>query len=130
MEDKVLGNSDLIKESIFSFNSKVFVLLAEVESEIVGFALYFQNYSTFLCRHGIYIEDIYVREKFRGFGIGKKFFKEICKIAKEKNFGRVEWWCLNWNKPSIDFYIKMGAEPMKDWTVYRLQKEEISLLSE
>ena len=83
-----------------------------------------------MCRYGIYIEDIYVREQFRGHGYGKNLLKHICKIARDLNCGRVEWWCLDWNKPSIDFYLKLEAEPMSDWTVYRLNQKQISKIAE
>lgn len=96
-----------------------------MDNNPAGFALFFHNYSTFLCKHGIYIEDIYVREKYRGKGYGKYLLQSICSIAKDRDCGRVEWWCLDWNKPSIDFYLKLGAEAMSEWTVYRLNRQKI-----
>ncbi len=131
MLDQVVGTVEQIEKTLFCQNPKVeAMLLKESEdSEVIGFALYFYNYSTFLCKHGIYIEDIYVREEFRGRGYGKKFFQEVCKRAIEKDCGRVEWWCLDWNKPSIDFYLKLGAKPMSDWTVYRLTSDEIKKIA-
>jgi len=125
LENEVTGNVNDIKQTLFSSNAKAEVLILEDEETPAGFALFFQNYSTFLCRYGIYIEDIYVQEKYRGKGYGKALFQNICKIAKERNCGRIEWWCLDWNTPSIDFYLKLGAEPMSDWTVYRLNQKEI-----
>ncbi|MBN9542456.1 MAG: GNAT family N-acetyltransferase [Alphaproteobacteria bacterium] len=129
MLDKVTAKIEDIEKTLFSNNPKAEVLILEADNKPAGFALFFHNYSTFLCKYGIYIEDIYVREEFRGRGFGKAFFKHICKIAVERDCGRVEWWCLDWNKPSIDFYLKLGAEPMQDWTVYRLNKEEIEKIA-
>ncbi len=132
MLDKVVGDIQNIEKTLFCENPKVEALLIkkdENDSEIIGFAIYFYNYSTFLCKHGIYIEDIYVREKYRSQGFGKKVFSYICKKAIEKDCGRVEWWCLDWNKKSIDFYLKMGAKAMIDWTVYRLTKSEIEKIA-
>lgn len=130
LEDRVTATLANIQETLFSAAPKAHVLIAEVDGKPAGFALFFYNYSTFLCRYGIYIEDIYVREDYRGHGIGKAFFTQICKIAKKENCGRVEWWCLDWNKPAVDFYLKLGAEPMSDWTVYRLNRAEIERIAE
>ena len=130
MKDLVIASVEDIRKTIFSPKSKAEVLILEEEGKYAGFALFFHNYSTFLCRYGIYVEDIYVREEFRGKGYGKAFFKFICTEAVKRNCGRVEWWCLDWNKPSIDFYIGLGAEPMSDWTVYRLNETQIRKLAE
>lgn len=132
MLDKVVGNVKDIEKTLFCENPKAYALLIkenEESNEIIGFAIYFYNYSTFLCKHGIYIEDIYIREKYRGHGFGKKVFQYICKKAIEEECGRVEWWCLDWNKKSIDFYLNIGAEAMSDWTVYRLTKKEIEKIA-
>lgn len=126
MENQVVGTVEDIQNTLFCDHPKAEVLILEVAEKPAGFALFFHNYSTFLCRHGIYIEDIYVREQYRGNGHGKALFKHICGLAKERNCGRVEWWCLDWNQPSIDFYLKLGAKPMPDWTVYRLDKEGLN----
>lgn len=125
MEDQVVGTANDIKKTLFCEHPKVEAIILEENNEPAGFALFFHNYSTFLCRHGMYIEDIYVRENFRGKGYGKFLLKHLCSLAKERDCGRMEWWCLDWNKPSIDFYLKLGAEPMSDWTVYRLDKNQI-----
>jgi GNAT superfamily N-acetyltransferase len=114
-----------VRRTLFCANPRAEVLIAEEGGTEVGFALYFHNYSTFLGRYGIYIEDIYVREEARGKGIGKALLRHVCREAVKRDCGRVEWWCLDWNKPSIDFYINLGAEPMTDWTVYRLNREQI-----
>jgi GNAT superfamily N-acetyltransferase len=125
LADKVVASLENINQTLFADNPKAEALILEVEGKPAGFAVFFHNYSTFLCKHGIYVEDIFVKEAFRGHGYGKAFLKHICQLAKERDCGRVEWWCLDWNKPSIDFYLSLGAEPMSDWTVYRLNKEQI-----
>ena len=130
MADKVVASEADVLNTLFGDNPKAEALLAEVDGEVAGFAVFFHNYSTFLCRYGLYIEDVYVREACRGAGLGRKFFQHICQIAVERNCDRVEWWCLDWNKPAIDFYLKLGAEPMVDWTVYRLQPEQFKAIAE
>ena len=99
---------------------KAEVLFVLEDGKEVGFALFFHNFSTFLGRGGIYLEDLYVRPEARGKGYGRALLKKLASIAVERGCGRLEWWCLDWNKPSIDFYLSLGAEPMSDWTVYRL----------
>lgn len=101
----------------------------EDENEI-GFALFFHNFPTFLGRAGIYLEDLYVRPDYRGKGYGRAILKKLAKIAVERGCGRLEWWCLDWNKPSIDFYLSLGAEPMSDWTVYRIAGDTLTKLAE
>ena len=105
----------------------IFALKGETE---VGFALFFHNFSTFLGRAGIYLEDLYVRPAYRGRGYGKGLLQQLAKIAVERGCGRLEWWCLDWNRPSIDFYLSMGAEPMSDWTVYRIAGNTLQELAE
>lgn len=129
LEDQVVATLEGIQKTLFCEHPKVEALILEVDAQLAGFALFFHNYSTFLGKHGIYIEDLYVREAYRGHGYGKAFLKHICQIAKERDCGRVEWWCLDWNQPSIDFYLKLGAQPMKDWTVYRLNQEKIEAIA-
>lgn len=125
LADQVVATLENINTTLFCDNPRAEVLILEVEGKPAGFALFFHNYSTFLCKYGIYIEDIYVRDTYRGRGYGKALLKHICMLAQERDCGRVEWWCLDWNKPSIDFYLQLGAEPMSDWTVYRLNREQI-----
>lgn len=130
LASSVTGTLEDLNETLFGAHPVAYALLGEEEGHTVGFAIYFHNYSTFLCRPGIYIEDIYVDEAYRGRGYGRAFFREICKLAEAKRCGRVEWWCLDWNKPSIDFYTKtLGAEAMTEWTVYRLDREKIGQLA-
>jgi len=119
MADEVVATEELIKEWLFE-KKKAEVVFAVENGAEVGFALFFQNFSTFLGRAGIYLEDLYVLPECRGKGYGKALLKQLAKIAVERGCGRLEWWCLDWNKPSIDFYLSLGAEPMSDWTVYRI----------
>ena len=106
------------------------VLFALENGKEVGFALFFHNFSTFLGRSGLYLEDLFVLPEHRGKGYGKAILQKLAAIALERGCGRMEWWCLDWNKPSIDFYRSLGAEPMSDWTVYRLTGETLNNLAE
>ncbi|WP_343250623.1 GNAT family N-acetyltransferase [Diplocloster hominis] len=119
MSDDVVATPELLEEWIFD-KEKAHVLLGEAEGEIVGMALYFYNFSTFLGRAGIYLEDLYVKPSMRGSGMGKALLTRLTRIAVEEGCGRMEWSCLNWNTPSIGFYKSLGAVPMDEWTVYRL----------
>ena len=94
----------------------------------IGFALFFHNFSTFLGRGGVYLEDLYIKPEYRGKRYGKALFKQIAKIAVERNCGRLEWCCLDWNKPSIDFYLSLSAKAMDDWTTYRISGDILSEL--
>jgi GNAT superfamily N-acetyltransferase len=96
----------------------------------VGFALYFYNYSTFSGKPGLYLEDIFIKEAFRKKGIGSKMFQELARIAHAKDCCKIQWWCLNWNQPSIDFYLKLGATPQNEWTVFKLDEKAIATLAE
>lgn len=125
LSDKVIATIDNINTTLFCDNPKAEALILEVDNHPAGFAVFFHNYSTFLCKYGIYIEDIYVKDIYRGLGYGKALLGHICVLAKERDCTRVEWCCLDWNKSSIDFYLKFGAEPMSDWTTYQLNKEQI-----
>ena len=109
---------------------KAEVIFALEDNKEVGFALFFHNFSTFLGKAGIYLEDLYVRPEYRGKGYGKAILKKLASIAVERGCGRLEWWCLDWNKPSIDFYLSLGAEPMSDWTVYRIAGDTLLNLAE
>ena len=129
MLDVVVATEEILKEWIFEKKRAevIFVLEDNVE---VGFALFFHNFSTFLGRSGAYLEDLYVKPEFRGKGYGKALLKKLAQIAVERGCGRLEWWCLDWNKPSIDFYKSLGAEPMEDWTVYRVTGDTLTRLAE
>jgi len=129
MENEVITSVEELRENIFTKNfSKV--LLAEEEGKPVGFALYFFNFSTFVGKPGLYLEDLFVEPEYRGKGYGKKLFVELAKIAREENCGRMEWSVLNWNTPAIDFYKSLQAKPMDEWTVYRLDQKGIADLAE
>ena len=127
MLDEVVATEELLEEWLFE-KEKAEVLFAVKDGEEIGFALFFHNFSTFLGRAGIYLEDLYVKPECRGNGYGKALLQELARIALERGCGRLEWWCLDWNQPSIDFYLAMGAEPMKDWTVYRVAGEALEKL--
>lgn len=128
MLTQVEATEELLREWIFEKKSAE-VLIGMEGREPVGFALFFHNFSTFLGRAGIYLEDLYVRPEFREKGCGTAFLKCLAEIAVERGCGRLEWWCLDWNKPSIDFYRTMGAVPMDDWTVYRIAGDQLKKLS-
>jgi GNAT superfamily N-acetyltransferase len=119
MLDEVVATEELLNEWIFQ-KEKAEVIFALEDDKEVGFALFFHNFSTFLGRAGIYLEDLYVKPEYRGKGYGKALLKKLAQIAVERGCGRLEWSCLDWNKPSIDFYLALGAEPMEEWTTYRV----------
>jgi len=125
---EVAADEDVLKESLFNRKTAE-VIIGEYEGKPVSYALFFHNFSTFLGRPGIYIEDLYVKPEMRGKGIGKTMLSFLAKLAKERNCGRLEWWCLNWNLPSINFYKGLGAVPMEDWTVYRVTEKTLDELA-
>ena len=125
MLDEVIATEELLKEWIF-VQKKAEVIFAIVDDKEIGFALFFHNFSTFLGRAGIYLEDLYVMPEYRGKGYGKALLKKLAQIAVERKCGRLEWWCLDWNQPSIDFYLSLGAEAMDEWTVYRIAGEKLT----
>ncbi len=128
MIDEVVATEELLREWIFE-KKKAEVIFALEDEKEVGFALFFHNFSTFLGRAGIYLEDLFVKSEYRGKGYGKGLLKKLAQIAKERGCGRLEWWCLDWNKPSIDFYLSLGAEPMDEWTTYRIAGETLDKLA-
>lgn len=129
MSEQVVATEELLKEWLFE-KKKAEVLLAMEGNTTVGFALYFYNFSTFLGRAGIYLEDLFVKKEYRGRGYGKALLKELARIAVSQGFGRLEWCCLDWNQPSIDFYLSLGAVPMDDWTQYRVTGDTLKKLAE
>lgn len=128
MINEVVADEKTLEEWIFD-KQKAEVIFAVVDDEEIGFALFFHNFSTFLGRAGIYLEDLFVKPEYRGKGYGKAILKKLAAIAVERGCGRLEWWCLDWNKPGIDFYHSLGAEPMDDWTVYRITGDTLSNLA-
>jgi GNAT superfamily N-acetyltransferase len=129
MADQVVASEELLREWIFE-KQKAEVLFVCEEGKELGFALFFHNFSTFLGRAGIYLEDLFVLQEYRGKGYGKALLKKLAQIAVERGCGRLEWSCLDWNSPSIDVYRSLGAIPMDDWTTYRLTGETLKKLSE
>ena len=125
MAGEVVATEALLEEWLFD-RQKAEVIFAVDDGKDVGFALFFHNFSTFLGRAGIYLEDLYVLPEQRGRGFGKGLITALARIAAERGCGRLEWWCLDWNKPSIDFYLSLGAKPMSDWTVYRIDGDTLA----
>jgi GNAT superfamily N-acetyltransferase len=128
LSHQVTATEDLLRQALFGERPVVEVLIANVGEEPAGFALYFHNFSTFLGRPGIYLEDLFVEPAQRGKGIGKALLIEIAKIAKQRNCGRLEWAVLDWNRPAIDFYRGLGAVPLDDWTLFRVTGESLDNL--
>jgi GNAT superfamily N-acetyltransferase len=125
----VTATEERLRETLFGIKPAAEVMLAYYDRECAGFALFFTNYSTFLARPGIFLEDLYVKPLLRGRGIGLELFRRLAKIAAGRGCGRVEWEVLDWNEPSIQFYKKLGAVPMDEWTKYRLTGEAIEKLA-
>ena len=128
LSHEVVATEQLLKKHLFGEKPVAEVLMAKVEEQTVGFALFFLNFSTFLALPGIYLEDLFVKPAYRGKGIGKRLLLELVKIAKARGYGRVEWAVLNWNEPAINFYKSLGAKPNDDWTVYRIKKDQFDSL--
>ena len=117
-------------ETIFTSDPKVFCDLVEVDGEIAGMAIWFLNYSTWQGKHGIYLEDLFIKPEFRGRGYGKALLKHLAKICDDKGYGRFQWWVLDWNSPAIEFYRSLGAVAMDEWTVYRVSGQALKELGE
>ncbi len=128
MLDQVSATEELLHEWLF-VQKKAEVLFALADGREVGFALFFHNFSTFLGKAGLYLEDLFVKPAHRGKGYGKAILKKLAQLAVERGCGRLEWWCLDWNEPSIRFYRSLGAEPMDDWTVYRITGDTLTKLA-
>lgn len=126
--DRVIATEEMLRASLFE-QRYAEVLLVEVDGRSVGFALFFHNFSTWLGRPGLFLEDLFVLPDMRGKGYGKGLLQHLGRIAVERGCGRLEWNCLNWNKPSIDFYLSLGATPMDDWTTYRLEGKTLDALA-
>lgn len=128
MLDLVVADEELLTDQLFH-KKNAEVVFAMEDGKEVGFVLYFHNFSTFLGRSGLYLEDLFVYPEYRGKGYGKAILKRLAAIAVERGCGRLEWACLDWNQPSIDFYRSLGAEPMSDWTVYRLTGQTLDRMA-
>jgi GNAT superfamily N-acetyltransferase len=120
LSHEVVTTESQLQEQLFSPTSPASVLIAELSGKPVGFALYFYNFSTFLGKKGIYLEDLFVLPESRGSGVGKALLEHLIQRAKDEGCGRVEWWVLDWNTPAIEFYKSMGARAMDEWTVFRV----------
>ncbi|WP_129596214.1 GNAT family N-acetyltransferase [Anaerophilus nitritogenes] len=125
---EVEATEAILHESLFVKNQAE-VIIGEYYGKPVGFALFFHNFSTFLGKANLYLEDLFVQPEMRGNGFGKILLSFLAKISIERNCGRLDWWCLDWNTSSIEFYKEMGAIPMDEWTVYRVQEQALSLLA-
>lgn len=130
LENEVTATEELLQESLFGEKRYAEVIFLEEDSQRIGFALFFNNFSTFLGVPGIYLEDLYIRPQFRGKGHGKRLLSYLAKLAVDRGCGRLEWWVLNWNKPAIDFYVSLGAKPMSEWTVQRMTGKALNDLAE
>lgn len=128
LSHEVIATKEILMESLFSEKKSAEVVIGEWDGKPVGYALFFHNFSTFLGKKGLYLEDLFVRPEYRGKGFGKKLLLHLVKLAKERNCGRMEWSVLNWNTPAIEFYKSLGAIPMEGWTVYRLDQSAIDNL--
>ena len=117
--EQVEASKEDLLNTIFASDPRVFCDLVEVDGQIAGMAIWFLNYSTWQARHGIYLEDLFIKPEYRGRGYGKALLKHLAKICDEKGYGRLQWWVLDWNSPAIEFYKSLGAEAMDEWTVYR-----------
>lgn len=129
LSDQVTATEEKLRETLFGSHRGADVLLAYTGGECTGFALFFPNYSTFLARPGIFLEDLYVKPEWRGKGIGTALLRRVAAIARERGCGRLEWEVLDWNAPSIGFYKSLGAVPMDEWTKYRVTGEALEKLA-
>jgi GNAT superfamily N-acetyltransferase len=129
LADRVVATEQRLRDTLFGERPAAEVLLASLEGETVGFAVFFTNYSTFLAKPGLYLEDLFVKPHARGKGIGKALLARLAKIAVERDCGRVDWSVLNWNEPSLRFYEALGAVPLSDWTTHRLTGEALVKLA-
>ena len=127
--DRVVATEESVRAALFGPGPRVFCDLAEADGAPAGFALWFYNYSTFLARHGIYLEDLFVKPRFRGRGLGKALLAQLARRAVAEGCGRLEWAVLDWNAPSIAFYKSLGAEPLEEWTTFRLTGDALAKLA-
>lgn len=126
---EVAADEATLAEHLFGAQPRAEVLIAQVAGETAGFALYFHNFSTFLGKPGLYLEDLYIRPAYRGRGYGRSIMQRLARIAVERGCGRFEWWVLDWNHPAIEFYRSLGAQPMNDWTVQRVSGDALNALA-
>ena len=129
LAQEVQATEEDLRRTLFGERAYAETVIARYEGEAAGFALFFHNYSTFLAKPGIYLEDLFVQPNFRGKGIGKALLVHLARLARERDCGRVEWWVLNWNESAIEFYKSIRAQPMNEWTVFRLSSAGIRSLA-
>ena len=129
LSHEVVATEQQIRATLFGDRAVAEVLIASLDGTPVGFALFFPNYSTFLGRAGLYLEDLFVRPEARGFGVGRELLEHLARLAVDRGWGRLEWRVLDWNEPSIAFYRKLGAEPLEDWTVFRVTGQALKKLA-
>jgi len=129
MSDQVIATETGLRESLFSGQRDAEVLLAYADDKPAGFALFFHNFSTFVGRKGLYLEDLFVKPELRGAGLGKRLLVELARIAVERRCGRFEWSVLDWNEPAIGFYKKLGAVPLNEWTIFRVTGDALAQLA-
>ena len=130
LEHEVVATEELIEKNLFGENSKAEAILGYWENKPVAFAIFFHNFSTFLAKPGLYLEDLFVLPEMRGKGFGKQMLQHLAKLAKERDCGRLEWWVLDWNQPAINFYKSIDAVPMDEWTVFRLTGDALNNLAD
>jgi GNAT superfamily N-acetyltransferase len=128
--DEAKATREQIIESFFSEDPKVFCEIVEVDGAVAGFAIWFLNYSTWQGKHGIYLEDLFIRPQYRGKGYGKALLKHLAQICEDRGYGRFQWWVLDWNEPAIEFYKSLGAIAMDEWTVYRVSGQALTQLAQ
>ena len=129
LENEVIATEELLAEWLFEKHAAE-VILASLDGKVIAFALFFTTFSTFLGRAGMFLEDLYVLPEYRGRGVGTAVFRELARISVNRGYGRLEWWCLDWNTPGIEFYNSFGAKAMDEWTAYRLSGGSLSKLAE
>jgi GNAT superfamily N-acetyltransferase len=127
--DEAKATTEQLREALFGASPKVFCEIVEVNNEILGCAIWFLNFSTWQGKHGIYLEDLFIRPQYRGQGWGKKLLQYLAKKCVENDWGRFQWWVLDWNEPSIEFYKALGAVAMDEWTVYRVSGDALQKLA-
>jgi len=128
--EQAIATIEDLGAALFGPSPKVFCEIVEVDGAVLGFAIWFLNFSTWQGKHGIYLEDLFIRPQYRGSGWGKKLLEHLAAKCLENNWGRFQWWVLDWNEPAIEFYKALGASPMNEWTVYRVAGEELKKLGE
>ena len=128
--EQAIATIEDLDAALFGPSPKVFCEIVEVDGTVLGFAIWFLNFSTWQGKHGIYLEDLFIRPQYRGSGWGKKLLEHLAAKCLENNWGRFQWWVLDWNEPAIEFYRALGASPMDEWTVYRVAGEELKKLGE